>query len=89
MRIHLPRLDGWGQAPPVKNGLALSGYGAAAMNARLGRISGAAARATASDLDLGSRQRVIGVTGACPILLRHRHEGIRRRHALALAATHE
>jgi len=33
--VHLPRLDGWGQAPPVKNGPALSGYGAVAMNAAL------------------------------------------------------
>lgn len=33
--VHLPRLEGWGQAPPVKNGPALSGYGAAAMNAAL------------------------------------------------------
>ena len=35
MLVHLPRLDGWGQAPPVKNGPALSGYGAEAMNAAL------------------------------------------------------
>ena len=35
MLVHLPRLDGWGLAPPVKNGLALSGYGAEAMNAAL------------------------------------------------------
>ncbi len=35
MLIHLPRLDGWGLAPPVKNGPALSGYGAEAMNAAL------------------------------------------------------
>ncbi len=33
--VHLPRLDGWGLAPPVKNGPALSGYGAVAMNAAL------------------------------------------------------
>lgn len=35
MLVHLPRLAGWGDAPPVKNGPALSGYGAAAMNAAL------------------------------------------------------
>jgi IS30 family transposase len=35
MLVHLPRLDGWGEAPPVKNGPALSGYGAEAMNAAL------------------------------------------------------
>lgn len=35
MLVHLPRLEGWGDAPPVKNGPALSGYGAVAMNAAL------------------------------------------------------
>ena len=33
--VHLPRLDGWGESPPVKNGPALGGYGAIAMNAAL------------------------------------------------------
>jgi len=33
MLVHLPRLDGWGPAPPVTSGPALSGYGAEAMNA--------------------------------------------------------
>ena len=33
--VHLPRLEGWGEAPPTKNGPALSGYGAVAMNAAL------------------------------------------------------
>ena len=33
--MHLPRLEGWGEAPPVKNGPALGGYGALAMNAAL------------------------------------------------------
>jgi len=33
--VHLPRLDGWGETPPVKNGPALGGYGAIAMNAAL------------------------------------------------------
>ena len=35
MLVHLPRLGGWGLVPPVKNGPALSGYGAVAMNAAL------------------------------------------------------
>ena len=30
--VHLPRLEGWGENPPVKNGPALGGYGAIAMN---------------------------------------------------------
>jgi IS30 family transposase len=33
--VHLPRLDGWGEKPYVKNGPALGGYGAVAMNAAL------------------------------------------------------
>jgi IS30 family transposase len=33
--VHLPRLDGWGETPPVKNGPALGGYGAIAMNVAL------------------------------------------------------
>ncbi len=33
--VHLPRLEGWGDKPPVKNGPSLGGYGAVAMNAAL------------------------------------------------------
>jgi IS30 family transposase len=33
--VHLPRLVGWGERPPVKNGPSLGGYGAVAMNAAL------------------------------------------------------
>lgn len=33
--IHLPRMEGYGETPPVKNGPALGGYGAVAMNAAL------------------------------------------------------
>jgi IS30 family transposase len=33
--VHLPRLDGWGEKPYLKNGPALGGYGAVAMNAAL------------------------------------------------------
>lgn len=33
--VHLPRLEGWGENPPVKNGSALGGYGAEALNAAL------------------------------------------------------
>lgn len=35
MLVHLPRLKGWGEQPVVKNGPALGGYGAGAMNAAL------------------------------------------------------
>ncbi len=33
--VHLPRLEGWGERSYVKNGPALGGYGAVAMNAAL------------------------------------------------------
>ena len=33
--VHLPRVEGWGEKPYVKNGPALGGYGAVAMNAAL------------------------------------------------------
>lgn len=33
--VHLPRMDGWGEKPYVKNGPSLGGYGAIAMNAAL------------------------------------------------------
>jgi IS30 family transposase len=33
--VHLPRMEGWGEMPPVKNGPALGGYGAVAMNTAL------------------------------------------------------
>lgn len=33
--VHLPRLEGWGEEPRVKNGPALGGYGAIAMNTAL------------------------------------------------------
>nr|WP_107047458.1 IS30 family transposase [Streptomyces sp. NRRL F-2664] len=33
--VHLPRLEGWGDNPPVKNGPSLGGYGAIAMNTAL------------------------------------------------------
>jgi hypothetical protein len=33
--VHLPRLEGWGEKPAVKNGPSLGGYGAVAMNAAL------------------------------------------------------
>jgi len=35
MLVHLPRLQGWGENPPVKNGPSLGGYGAVAMNTAL------------------------------------------------------
>ena len=33
--VHLPRLEGWGETPPVKNGPSLGGYGAVAMSVAL------------------------------------------------------
>ncbi len=33
--VHLPRMEGWGEVPPVRNGPPLGGYGAVAMNTAL------------------------------------------------------
>lgn len=33
--VHLPRLEGWADSPPIKNGPSLGGYGAVAMNTAL------------------------------------------------------
>lgn len=33
--VHLPRMEGWGETPHVKNGPSLGGYGAVAMNVAL------------------------------------------------------
>ncbi|MFJ3310056.1 IS30 family transposase [Streptomyces sp. NPDC086549] len=33
--VHLPRMEGWSEVPPVKNGPPLGGYGAVAMNTAL------------------------------------------------------
>ena len=82
--VHLPRLEGWGEKPPVKNGPSLGGYGAVAMNAALDGVDDEAARAAPQDPHLGPRE---GALRARPVRARYRHEGVLRRPALALAAT--
>ena len=84
--VHLPRIEGWGEKPPVKNGPSLGGYGAVAMNAALTASMTTAARAAAQDPHLGSRERALR---PCPVRARHRHEGVLRRPALAVAAANE
>ena len=78
--VHLPRIEGWGEKPPVKNGPSLGGYGAVAMNAALTASMTQAARAAAQDPHLGSRERTVRPR---PVRARHRHEGVLRRPALA------
>ena len=84
--VHLPRLNGWGEQPAVKNGPALGGYGAVAMNAAL----------TASITTLPAQLRKTltwdrgkELSGHAQLTLRHRHEGVLRRPALALAEADE
>ena len=84
--VHLPRLEGWGENPPVKNGPALGGYGAVAMNAALIASMTTASRAATQDAHLGPRQ---GTLRARPVRARDGHEGVLRRPALALAAADE
>jgi hypothetical protein len=61
--VHLPRLEGWGEKPPVKNGLSLGGYGAAAMNAAL---TASSPRRAAGTMGCGRRGRTPG-NGAEPV----------------------
>ena len=81
--VHLPRLEGWGEKPPVKNGPSLGGYGAVAMNTALTGVDDEAARAAAQDPHLGPRE---GTLRPCAVRARHRNKGVLRRSALALAA---
>ena len=56
MLLHLPRMDGYGIEPRVKNGPALAGYGAEADARRDRRHDHHAARAAAPIADLGPGQ---------------------------------
>ena len=80
--VHLPRLDGWGQARPVKNGPALSGYGAVAMNTALATSITQLPGQLRQTPTLGSRQ---GAIRACTAHPRYRDEGVLRRPAFAVA----
>ena len=84
--VHLPRLEGWGEKPYVKNGPALGGYGAVAMNAAL----------TASITTLPEQLRKTltwdrgkELSGHAAVHGRDRDTSVLRRPALALAAPHE
>lgn len=75
MLVHLPRLDGWGQRPPVKNEPVLSGYGAVAMNAALA--------ASLTQLPEQLRQTLTWdrgkeLSGHAQFHVRHRDEGVLR-----------
>ncbi len=83
--VHLPRLEGWGEKPPVKNGTSLGGYGAVAMNAALA-TSIETPRTAPQDSHLGPRE---GAFRACAVHARHRHEGVLCRSTFAVAATDE
>ncbi|ROP35743.1 hypothetical protein EDD40_0994 [Saccharothrix texasensis] len=84
--VHLPRLEGWGETPPVRNGLSLGGYGAVAMNAAL----------TVSMTKLPEQLRKTltwdrgeGAVRARPVRSRHRHESVLRRPPLTVATADE
>ncbi len=83
--VHLPRQEGWGEQPVVKNGPSLGGYGVVAMNAALA--------ASFASLPLQLRQTLTwdrgGELAGHAAHPRDRHEGLLRRPALALAAAHE
>ena len=62
MLVHLPREEGYGTIPRVKNGPALAGYGAIIDEERARRDDDDAARAAAPVADLGPRQGAVGST---------------------------
>ncbi len=72
--VHLPRLEGWGEQPVVKNGPALGGYGPRDER-RAGRVAHHVARPAASDPHLGSREGALRTRAAHP---RYRHESVLR-----------
>ena len=84
--VHLPRLEGYGEIMPVKNGPALSGYGAIAMNIALTTTMTRLPEQTPPNPDVGSRE---GTLSPCPIRGWDGNESVLRRPALALAASHE
>jgi IS30 family transposase len=84
--VHLPRMEGWGDKPYVKNGPSLGGYGAVAMNAALTASMTQAARAVAQDPDVGSRQGAVGARAVC---VGDRDAGVLRRSTLAVAAAEQ
>ena len=84
--VHLPRLEGWGEKPYVKNGPSLGGYGAVAMNAAL----------TASMTTLPDQLRKTltwdrgkELSGPRAVRVGDRDAGVLRRPALAVAAAVE
>ena len=67
--VHLPRLEGWGEKPYVKNGPALGGYGAVAMNAVL-TASMTSSLSSCASPEVGPWQRALRsrlsrATGVC------------------------
>ena len=68
--VHLPRLEGYGVEPPVKNGPALGGYGAIAMKDALQATLGSMPEGLRPLPHLGSGQ---GAVRARAVHDRHRH----------------
>ena len=83
--VHLPRMEGWGEKPYVKNGPSLGGYGRRDERRAHG-IDDQVARATAQDPDMGSRQ---GTLRPRAVRVGVRDEGVLRGPALTVAAADE
>ena len=84
MLLHLPRLDGWGVEPRVKNGPAIGGYGAEAMRKVI-----AEQIITMPEQLRRSLTWDRGKELARPTEDRYRRRGLLRRSTLAVAAAHE
>ena len=86
MLLHLPRMDGYGVEPRVKNGPALAGYGAEAMRDAIA--------ATITTLPEQLRRSLTWDRGKelaqhAQLQDRHRARGLLRRPAQPMAARHE
>ena len=84
--VHLPRMEGWGEKPYVKNGPSLGGYGALAMNTAL--------KASMTTLPEQLRKTLTWdrgkeLAGHAQFALETGTQGVLRRSPLTLAAPHE
>ncbi len=75
MLVHLPREQGWRESAPVKNGPALSGYGATSMNKGTRGGARETARGDGEVADLGPGKENFG---SCGVDLADRSRGLLR-----------
>ena len=83
--VHLPRLEGWGEIQPVKNGPSLGGNGAVAMNVALTTTMTALPGQLRQTLTWDRGKELSGHASSRSIP----DQGVLRRPTLAVAATQQ